>query len=84
MGLGIMDTIGLAASLIFAIPVGIFALDKLLVGDYLLGGFLLLVAVLMVALPQRLTMPQDLLGDAAGKVVGGAVVDPDEADRKEK
>jgi hypothetical protein len=84
MALGIMDTIGLAASLVFAIPVGVFALQKLLAGEQLFGGILLLVAVLMVAIPQYLTTPQDIPGKVAGKVVGGAVADPDESERTEE
>lgn len=84
MGLGILDTLGLVASLIFAIPVGVFAIDRLLAGEQLLGGFLLVVAVLMVALPQRLTTPQDVPGTVAGKVIGGAVADPDESDAAEE
>lgn len=84
MGLGIMDTIGLAATLIFAIPVGVFAIQKLLAGEHLLGGFLLVVAILMVALPQRLTTPQDIPGKLVGKVVGSAVVDPEESENREE
>lgn len=84
MSLGIIDTIGLGASLIFALPVGIYAVDKLLGGELLLGGVLLLVAVLMVALPQRLTTPQDVPGKVAEKVVGGAVTDPEDGTRNEE
>lgn len=79
-----MDTLGLAASLIFAIPVGVFAINRLLAGEQLLGGFLLVVAVLMVVLPQRLTTPQDVPGKIVGKVVGGAVADPDENEAAEE
>lgn len=79
-----MDTLGLAASLIFAIPVGVFAINRLLAGEQLLGGFLLVVAVLMVVIPQRLTTPQDVPGKIVGKVVGGAVADPDENEAAEE
>ena len=78
MALGIMDTVGLAASLIFAVPVGVFGVQKLLAGDVALGGLLALVAVLMVALPQRLTTPTDVPGAVAGKAVEKVVVTDDE------
>jgi hypothetical protein len=78
MTLGIMDTVGLAATLIFAAPVGVFGVEKLLAGDAVLGGLLVLVAVLMVVLPQRLTTPTDLPGAVAGKAVEKAVVTDDE------
>lgn len=76
--MGIMDTIGLAASLVFAIPVAIFGLNRLVDGQTLLGGGLLLVAALMVLLPQKLTTPMDIPQKIAGKAVGKAVKTPDE------
>lgn len=75
MRLGIMDTIGLAAALVFAIPLGVLGVERLLGGDHLLGGLLLGIAVLMVLLPQRLTTPGDIPGKVAGKAVEKAVVD---------
>lgn len=80
MGLGILDMIGLAATLVFAIPAALLGVQKLLEGDQLLGGVLVAIAVLMVYLPQRLTTPQDLPGRALQFVVGGAVADPDETE----
>lgn len=77
MRLGILDMVGLAATLVFALPVGVFGLEKLLAGDTVLGGGLVVVAALMVYLPQRLTTPQDIPGAVAERVVGRAVEDPD-------
>ena len=76
--MGIMDTIGLAASLVFALPVGIFGLNRLVDGQTLLGGGLVVVAVLMVLLPQKLTTPMDIPQKIAGKAVGTAVKTPDD------
>lgn len=78
--MGLMDMVGLAASLVFAIPVGIFGLNRLVDGQYLLGGGLVVVAVLMVVLPQRLTTPMDIPGKLAGKAVGKTVKMPEEED----
>ena len=78
MTLGIMDTIQLAATLIFAVPVGGFGLTLLADGQLLFGGGMLLLAVLMVVLPRRLTTPSDVPGALAGSIVGKAVLDPDE------
>lgn len=83
MGLGIIDTFGLAGSLIFAIPLGIYGVDALLGGRTLVGGFCLLVAVAMVALPHYLTTPTDLVGGAAKRVTGKAVKTPDEEREEE-
>lgn len=79
MRLGIMQTIELAAALVFAIPVGLFGVSQLLDGRLAVGGGLLVVAVLMVVVPYHLTTPGDLPGKAAEKAVGGAV-DSDERD----
>ena len=84
MGFGIMDTLALGASLVFALPLGIFAINQLRAGDHFVGGFLLLVAVLMVVLPQRLTTPGDIPGKIVGGLVGRAVVDPDERESNEE
>ncbi|AFK18116.1 hypothetical protein E6P09_04975 [Haloferax mediterranei ATCC 33500] len=78
MGLGILDMVGLGATLIFALPVGIFGLNLLTDGQTVFGGGMVFLAVLMVALPQYLTMPQDLPAIAAEKVVGGVAKDPDD------
>lgn len=78
MDLGIVDTVGLVATLIFAIPVGVFGVNRILSGQPILGGFLLVVAVLMVALPQRLTTPQDLPGEVAERTVGAVVADDED------
>jgi len=78
MSLGIMDTVQLAATLIFAVPVGGFGLTLLAGGDLVLGGGMLLLAVLMVVLPRRLTTPSDVPGAIAGSLVGKAVIDPED------
>jgi hypothetical protein len=62
MNLGIVQTIELAASLMFAAPLGLFGISRLLDGDFLLGSGLLVVAALMVLLPQYITTPGDLPG----------------------
>ena len=62
MGLGILDTIGLAASLVFALPLANYAVVRLLDGHVALGGGLLIVSVAMVALPQYLLDPGRLIG----------------------
>ncbi|MBB6646774.1 DUF7533 family protein [Halobellus ruber] len=78
MRLGILGTIQLAATVIFAAPVGIFGLTRLTEGDVLLGGGLLAVAVAMVALPQYLTTPGEIPMKIIEGVVGRAVVTPDD------
>jgi hypothetical protein len=62
MGLGVLDTIGLAASLVFALPLANYAVVRLLDGHVALGGGLLVVAVAMVVLPQYLLDPGRLIG----------------------
>lgn len=57
MNLGITDMIGLALSLIFAIPLGNYALIQLVAGEIGLGVGLLIVAVAMVVLPQYFLDP---------------------------
>jgi hypothetical protein len=76
--LGIFEMVGLAATLIFAIPVALFGLERVATGDTVLGVGLLVVAALMVLLPRRLTTPQDVPGEIAGRVVGRAVKTDDD------
>ncbi|GAB6862146.1 hypothetical protein ACFR97_05825 [Haloplanus litoreus] len=83
MRLGILDTLGLAATLIFAIPVGLYGVESALAGRPALGVGLVVVAVLMVVLPRRLTTPADLPGAVVERVVGDAVKEP-EADADEE
>jgi hypothetical protein len=77
-GPGILGTIGLAGTLIFAIPVVLIGIEKLLAGDVTLGVLFLGIAALMVGLQQFLSTPADLPGDALGKVVGTIAKDPEE------
>ncbi|WP_394338619.1 DUF7533 family protein [Haloplanus salinus] len=81
MRLGILETVGLAASLIFAIPVGFYGIETFLAGSRPLGAGLVIVAVLMVVLPRRLTTPADLPGAVLERLVGTAVKDPDDDDQ---
>jgi len=80
MRLGILETVGLAATLVFAIPVGLYGVETLVSGNRLLGVGLLIVAVLMVVLPRRLTTPTDLPGAILERVVGRAVKEPEPDD----
>lgn len=72
MNLGIAQTIELAASLMFAAPLGMFGISRLLDGDVALGAGLVLIAAVMVLLPQYLTTPGDIPGKAARKMGFGA------------
>lgn len=81
MGRGILGTLGLAATLVFAIPVAMLGVDFLLKGRPALGTGFLFVAALMIAVEEYVTTPTDLPGMVAEKVVGRAV-DPG-ADERE-
>jgi len=61
MRLGIIDMIGLAATLIFALPVANFGVTKLLGGETTMGIALVVVAVAMVAIPHYFTDPRTVL-----------------------
>lgn len=52
MKFGLLDMIGLAATLAFALPVGNYGLIRLLAGETALGAAMILIAVAMVVLPQ--------------------------------
>ncbi|ELZ37488.1 DUF7533 family protein [Halorubrum tebenquichense] len=57
MRLGLLDMIGLAASLVFALPLANYAVVRLLAGELGVGVGLLVVAVAMVVLPQYFLDP---------------------------
>jgi len=58
MQLGIVDLIGLATTLVFAIPVANFGVTQLLAGKTVVGIALVGVAVAMVVLPQYFLDPK--------------------------
>lgn len=78
MALGLFDMIGLAGLLIFALPLAIFGIEQLLAGDVAVGGTVIVVAALMVILPQRLTTPGDVPAALAERAFGAVV--PDDED----
>ncbi|PSQ49788.1 hypothetical protein BRD15_02895 [Halobacteriales archaeon SW_6_65_15] len=75
---GIMGTISLAATLVFALPVGLLGLQFLLDGRVMLGGGFVAVAVLMVALQEYLTTPTDVPTSVAERAIGKVAKSPDE------
>lgn len=75
---GIMGTIQLAGTLVFALPIGLLGVQFLLDGRTLLGGGFVAVAVLMVALEEYLTTPTDVPTSVAEKAVGKVAKSPDE------
>ncbi|MFB6129322.1 MAG: hypothetical protein ABEJ28_00695 [Salinigranum sp.] len=80
MNLGIADTVALAATLVFAVPIGILGGQFLLDGRAFLGGVLVVVAVLMVVLQHFVTTPSDLPGALAGRAIGTVLKVPDDED----
>ncbi|WP_115865199.1 DUF7533 family protein [Halorussus litoreus] len=77
-GTGILGTIQLAATLVFALPVGLLGLQFLLDGRILAGVGFVVVAVLMVALEEYLTTPTDVPTSIAERAVGKVAKTPDD------
>jgi hypothetical protein len=77
MARSILGTVGLALTLAFAIPVAFLGVDYLLSGRTNQGLLFLGIAVLMVAIEEYVTTPTDIPGMVAGRVLGGAVKEPD-------
>ncbi|UPV72767.1 hypothetical protein M0R89_09415 [Halorussus limi] len=75
---GILGTLQLAATLVFALPVGLLGVQFLANGEVLLGGGFVAVAVLMVVLEEYLTTPTDVPGAVAEKTVGKVAKTPDD------
>ncbi len=81
MQLGILDMIGTVGMLIFALPVAGYGIERAVGGDLLFGAGFVLLAALMVVLPQKLTTPGDIPAAVAERTVGGIVsVDDDETE----
>ncbi|MEZ3116386.1 hypothetical protein RYH80_10740 [Halobaculum sp. MBLA0147] len=78
MRLGILDMLGTVGMLIFALPVAGYGIERALGGDAVVGGGFLVLAVLMVLLPQKLTTPSDVPGAVAERAVGGVVSTDDD------
>jgi hypothetical protein len=79
--LGILDTIGLAGTLVFAIPAALLGVEFVVSGSRpFVGWVLIVVAVLMVVLPRYVVSPSDVPERLAGKAVDRAL--GDDEDRK--
>ena len=72
-----MGLVGLAATLVFAIPVAYLGVDMLLSGRGLLGAGFLGLAALMIAVEEYLTTPGDVPGMIAERAVGAVAAEPD-------
>jgi hypothetical protein len=70
MAKSIIDTVTLALTLVFAIPVALMGGNFLLSGQPILGSTFVVLAVLMVVIEEYLTSPTDIPGMAAKRVVG--------------
>jgi len=81
--LGILETVGLAATLVFAIPAGVLGVQFLLGDRPVLGAVLVVVAVLMVVVPRVVTTPGDVPGTVVERVAGRVVETPEEAESED-
>ncbi len=80
MTLGIRQLLALGGSLVFAIPLAIYAVEQLVGGDLVLGAVAIAIATLMVALPQYLTTPEDLPETLAKGALQRVIGAPGDAD----
>ena len=78
MRLGILDMVGTVGTLIFALPVAGYGIERAIGGDLLLGVGFVGLAALMVLLPRKLTTPSDVPAEAAERAVGSVVSDDEE------
>jgi len=75
---GIIDTIKLAAVLVFAIPAALAGFELLLVrGQPIVGIALIGLAVLLVLIKRWLTTPADVPGLVAKRAFGTVLKEPD-------
>jgi hypothetical protein len=84
MARGVLETIGLALTLVFALPVALLGLQFLVLDNRpLLGAGFLAIALLMIAVEQYVTTPTDLPGMVLGETVGKVVTMPGEKEGDE-
>ena len=69
MARGILETIGLAATLVLAIPIALFGAEHLLRGELVAGAAYVGIAVGLVLVEQYLTTPTDVPGMVAEETV---------------
>ena len=73
---GILDTIGFAATVVFALPVALAGMAFIGRGNIAIGGGLVAVAVAMVLIKEYLTTPGDipelLASGVTSKLLGGS------------
>lgn len=77
---GILDFLGFAVGVAFALPVGLLGVLLAADGDLLGGGALLAVAVGMVAVEELVVSPRDLAVGAVQRAAGRVVEEPDDGD----
>ncbi|MEZ3145227.1 hypothetical protein [Halobaculum sp. MBLA0143] len=78
MRLGILEMVGTVGTLIFALPVAGYGVERAIGGDLLFGAGFVGLAALMVLLPRKLTTPSDVPAEAAERAVGGVVGDDED------
>ena len=86
MARGILETIGLAATLVLAIPIGLFGAEHLVRGELVAGVAYVGIAGGLVVVEEYLTTPTDVPGMVAeqtvGKVVKTEQTDSEKSDRE--
>lgn len=76
---GIIETLKLTGTLIFALPAGIAGLDLFVrQGEPVIGGGLVVAAIALVAFERYLSLPTDVPSEAAERVGSAVAVDPDD------
>ena len=75
---GIIGTIQLAATLVFALPIALLGIEKLFAGDTTIGAAFVGIAVLMIVLEEYLTSPADIPSSVAQKTLGKVAKTPDD------
>ena len=78
MARSILGLVGLAATLVVALPVALLGLDFLVRGQTVMGAGFLAVAGLVVAVEQLLTTPADVPELVAKRTVGRVAKTDDE------
>ena len=75
---GLIETIKLASVLVLALPAALAGIELLVVrGETIVGGALILLAVLLVLIQRRLTTPGDVPGIVAKRLFGTVAKEPE-------